>query len=85
MARRLPPHLLGDLFKVIVMEVFAAYVLYNALKKLWRIDLLDMSSMYGRAFAVGIVALTFIGLYTALSSAEKIHEIGSKVVYGEEA
>lgn len=83
--RRLPPRLIADLVKIVSMEMIAFYVLWTALRKLYNINILDFSTMYGKVFAVGVTLTTFLGLYYTLSSASRIRSIGNKVVFGQDA
>ena len=84
MGRSLPAHLVPDLIKIIIMQVLACYVLWTSLMKLYDINLLDYNTTYGRAFMIGIVGATFVGIYTTLSTGENLRALGAKVLQGQD-
>jgi len=75
----LPPHTLSDLLKLIMMEIAAVIVVRVAAKNMYGIDIFDFSKMPGKIFGGVITAVTFYGLYTTLSSGQKLQELGQKV------
>jgi hypothetical protein len=81
---KLPPHLILDLVRVIMMQVMSVFVVWKAVDKLYDIDLFDFQHGWGKATAAVISIGTFVGLYQTISSGERLKTLGDKVIHGEE-
>lgn len=75
----LPPHLVADLMKLIVMQVASVILVRLACIKLYGIDLFDFKKTPGMIFGGVITLGTFYGLYTTLTDKQKLQEIGEKI------